>query len=61
MKGRYVKIGVWVKLADIHGHNIANDGNGKHLLVKRKGKPDIKYRGPLVDHVKTVLDREAVP
>ena len=57
VKGKWIKIGQWTKLDDILGASVAH-GGGKHLVVRRKGKPNLIYRGNAVDHVKGVLDRE---
>ena len=60
VKGKYIKLGNlgWVKLDNIEKASHGNDGQGKHLVIKIKGKPDGKYRGNQVDYVKQVLYRE---
>ena len=53
-KGKWIKIGEWLKMDDILGAKVSQVG-GKNLIIRQKGKPPYIYRGPHVDHVKEAL------
>ncbi len=56
-KGKYVKAGeAFIKLSDILDAKVSTDGQGKKLVIKRKGKGDHVYRGLFVDQVKKAID-----
>ena len=70
LRGRWIKLGVtdeqpsgFIKLSTIARAKKKTDAQGEHVEIVRKGgKPIIKYRGPSskLDHVKKQLEKEGI-